>query len=54
MPLTTVGQPKREMGTEAVRLLLAELTEGRAHVHTAVTLEPHLLVRASSLRGVGS
>jgi LacI family transcriptional regulator len=48
LPLTTVGQPKREMGRDAVAMLLAELTEGRAHEHVTTLLEPTLVVRGSA------
>ncbi|MFJ4077109.1 LacI family transcriptional regulator [Curtobacterium sp. PhB137] len=48
LPLSTVGQPKRAMGEAAVARLLAELTEGPRHHHTATLLEPELLVRESS------
>jgi LacI family transcriptional regulator len=46
--LTTVGQPKQEMGEAAVARLMAELTEGPEHKHAATTFEPQLLVRTST------
>lgn len=48
LPLTTVGQPKREMGDAAVGKLLAELQEGTAHRHTTTIFDPHLIVRGST------
>lgn len=48
LPLTTVGQPKREMGDAAVTKLLAELHEGSDHQHSATIFEPHLIVRGST------
>lgn len=48
--LTTVGQPKHEMGEDAVVKLLAELREGRAHRHSATTFQPHLVIRESTSR----
>lgn len=47
VPLTTVGQPRREMGAIAARLLLDELDLGDAHVHQQVILEPELIYRDS-------
>jgi LacI family transcriptional regulator len=48
--LTTVGQPKHEMGEVAVTKLLAELREGVAHHHSATTFQPHLVIRESTSR----
>lgn len=48
--LTTVGQPKHEMGEDAVGKLLAELREGAAHQHTATTFQPHLVIRETTAR----
>lgn len=48
LPLTTVGQPKRELGEFALGRLLAELAEGENHHHSATTLQPYLVVRDSA------
>lgn len=49
VPLTTVEQPKDELGRVAVEILLAELGADRAaHEHVTRTLEPHLVVRESA------
>lgn len=49
VPLTTVEQPKDELGRVAVEILLAELgTDRAAHEHVTRTLEPHLVVRESA------
>ncbi|MGK9147889.1 LacI family transcriptional regulator [Plantibacter flavus] len=49
VPLTTVEQPKDELGHVAVEILLAELGADRSsHVHVTRTLEPHLVVRESA------
>lgn len=49
VPLTTVEQPKDELGRMAVEILLAELGANRAaHEHVTRTLEPHLVVRESA------
>lgn len=46
--LTTVGQPKHELGELAVARLIAELDEGSAHRHSVTVLEPRLIVRGST------
>ncbi len=45
--LTSVRQPKYELGAAAAELLLQEITSP-AHEHRAVRFEPELVVRASS------
>ncbi len=56
VPLTSVSQPRHELGRRACELLLAEADEhaGRAgdtgHVHRQVEFTPELVVRASSGR----
>lgn len=49
LPLTTVGQPGREMGQLAMDLLRAEIAQGESHVHETRVLPPHLIPRASSV-----
>ncbi|MDL4774035.1 LacI family DNA-binding transcriptional regulator [Actinomadura xylanilytica] len=48
VPLTTVRQPRRELGWEAAELALAELAEGRSHRHRQIVLTPELLIRESA------
>ncbi|HLT62806.1 MAG TPA: LacI family DNA-binding transcriptional regulator [Microlunatus sp.] len=48
VPLTSVEQPKYAIGRHAVDRLLAELTEGEAHQHTATVFPPTLVVRDSA------
>lgn len=48
VPLTTVRQPRKELGRRAVRLLLDEIDNGEAHVHSHQLLAPELVIRASS------
>jgi LacI family transcriptional regulator len=48
VPLTTVRQPREELGRRAVRLLLDEIDHGDAHTHRHELLEPELVARASS------
>jgi len=47
IPVSTVAQAGMEMGAVAFGLLLEELS-GEPHQHRMVSLEPHLVVRASS------
>ena len=47
--LSTVGQPKHEMGESAVELLSEELTGGSGHVHTARIFQPYLIARESTV-----
>jgi LacI family transcriptional regulator len=48
VPLTTIRQPRAEIGKRAVRLLLDEVAVGVGHRHSAVVFEPELIVRGSS------
>ncbi|WP_026313586.1 LacI family DNA-binding transcriptional regulator [Actinomadura flavalba] len=45
VPLTTIRQPRRELGWEAAELALAEYAEGASHEHRQVVLAPELVVR---------
>lgn len=45
IPLTTIRQPRAEMGRLAVELLLLEINEGSAHQHQQLVLDPELIVR---------
>ncbi len=48
-PLTSVQQPLHEVGQQVVRLLI-DAMQGHAPVQSEITLQPKLVVRASSLR----
>ncbi|WP_331715945.1 substrate-binding domain-containing protein [Tessaracoccus coleopterorum] len=51
VPLTSVAQPRRDIGATAATLLLAELEDleaGRPHVHRSVMFTPSLVERAST------
>lgn len=48
VPLTSVRQPRAELGRTAARLLLAEATDPD-HVHEQVVFEPELVARRSTL-----
>jgi LacI family transcriptional regulator len=47
-PLTTVHQPIRQKGADAVRLLLAEVEQREAHRPEHLRLDTRLIVRAST------
>ncbi len=48
VPLTSVRQPREQLGRAATRLVIAEIEQGRRHQHEHVTFQPELVVRASS------
>ncbi|MFC0037026.1 substrate-binding domain-containing protein [Actinomadura rayongensis] len=48
VPLTTIRQPRRELGWEAAELAMAEVAEGSSHEHRQVVLRPELVVRESA------
>lgn len=49
VPLTSVTQHGQDMGAAALALLLAEMTEGRDHVHRTVVLDSELIARESTV-----
>lgn len=48
VPLSSVRQPRRELGETAARLLLDEVRQGAEHRHEQITFEPELVIRTSS------
>ena len=50
VPLTSVRQPRHEIGRTAAALLIAESRSPADHVHQHVVFTPELVVRASSRR----
>ncbi len=50
VPLTSVRQPRGELGRTAAQLLLSE-TSDEAHLHQRVVFRPELVARASTLAG---
>jgi LacI family transcriptional regulator len=48
VPLTSVRQPRDEMGRQAAGLLLDEVDAGAGHVHRQLVFSPELQVRAST------
>ncbi len=50
VPLTSVRQPRQELGRTAARLLLDEAAGDETHRHRQVIFEPELVIRQSTLR----
>lgn len=50
IPLSSIRQPREQLGRTATALLLDEITAGAAHKHRQVIFQPELVVRASSSR----
>lgn len=48
LPLTTIHQPKAELGRVATNLLLDEALRGTAHAHREVMFQPKLVVRETT------
>jgi LacI family transcriptional regulator len=48
VPLSSVRQPRDQLGRAAAQLLIQETTEGRAHSHRQMVFEPQLVARDSS------
>jgi LacI family transcriptional regulator len=51
VPLTSVRQPRSQLGNSATNLLIEEVTDPEAHTHRKVVFEPELVVRESTSRG---
>jgi LacI family transcriptional regulator len=50
VPLTSVRQPRSQLGQAAMELLLKEATDGEPHRHRQIVFEPELVVRESTSR----
>ena len=48
VPLTSVRQPRQQLGRTAARLLLEESADGQEHQHRQVIFEPELVIRQST------
>lgn len=48
VPLSSIRQPKYELGHAAAKLALAEAREGDQHAHQAIVFQPELVVREST------
>ena len=53
VPLTSVRQPRQQLGHTAARLLLDEAADDDTHQHRQVIFEPELVVRQSSAPAAG-
>jgi hypothetical protein len=51
VPLSSVRQPRHQLGRAAAQLLIEEALGGGTHRHRQVVFEPELVVRASSQGG---
>lgn len=54
VPLTTIHQPKYELGFAATELLLDEITKKATHKHRHTVFRPELIVRQSTVLGAYS
>jgi DNA-binding LacI/PurR family transcriptional regulator len=52
VPLSSIRQPREQLGRTAARLLLEEVEEGAGHQHRQVVFQPELVVRESTSRRV--
>jgi len=48
VPLTSIRQPRYELGYTAAQLLLSEAEDGPAHEHQQIMFQPELVIRESS------
>lgn len=48
VPLTSVQQPRAQLGKAAMELLMEEATDGASHRHRQIVFEPELVVREST------
>jgi hypothetical protein len=53
VPLSSVRQPRHQLGRAAAQLLIEEALGDGTHRHRQVVFEPDLVVRASSRAGAG-
>lgn len=52
VPLSSVRQPREQLGRAAMELLLDEVENGETHTHRQVVFQPKLVVRESSRRSL--
>jgi LacI family transcriptional regulator len=48
VPLTSVRQPRAQLGKAAMEMLIEEATDGKSHRHRQIVFEPELVVRDST------
>jgi DNA-binding LacI/PurR family transcriptional regulator len=49
VPLSSVAQPREQLGRTATELLFGEINDGPTHRHRQVLFEPELVVRESTV-----
>jgi LacI family transcriptional regulator len=54
VPLTSVQQPRFQLGKAAMEMLLEEAADGKTHRHRQIVFEPELVVRESTVRLAGT
>ena len=54
VPLTSVRQPRSQLGKAAMEMLIEEATDGKTHRHRQIVFEPELVVRESTVRLAGT
>jgi LacI family transcriptional regulator len=54
VPLTSVRQPRSQLGKAAMEMLIEEATDGKTHRHRQIVFEPELIVRESTVRQAGT
>jgi LacI family transcriptional regulator len=54
VPLTSVRQPRFQLGKAAMEMLIEEATDGKFHRHRQIVFEPELIVRESTVRQAGT
>jgi DNA-binding LacI/PurR family transcriptional regulator len=50
LPLSTISQPVEQLGREAAKLLIQEISSVKNHVHQNLSFEPELKARATTTR----
>ena len=50
LPLSTISQPVEQLGRQAAKFLIEEITSSDNHTHKNLTFEPELIVRATTSR----
>lgn len=48
VPLSSIRQPRAQLGRTAAQLLFEEISEGKGHTHRNVVFQPELVARAST------
>jgi LacI family transcriptional regulator len=54
VPLTSVRQPRSQLGKAAMEMLIEEANDGKSHRHRQIVFEPELIVRESTVPQAGT